>query len=44
VRRERNQPAFVVHTAAFLAELRGVAVEHLGESLERNAAQVFGWG
>jgi TatD DNase family protein len=44
VRKERNQPAFVVHTAAFLAELRGVAVEDLGESLERNAAQVFGWG
>jgi TatD DNase family protein len=44
VRKERNQPAFVVHTAAFLAELRGVAIEDLGESLERNAAQVFGWG
>jgi TatD DNase family protein len=44
VRKERNQPAFVAHTAAFLAELRGVGVEQLGETVERNAARVFGWG
>jgi TatD DNase family protein len=44
VRKERNQPAFVLHTAAFLAELRGVTVDELGETLERNAARVFGWG
>jgi TatD DNase family protein len=44
VRKERNQPAYVVHTAAFLAELRGVEVDELGEMLERNAARVFGWG
>jgi TatD DNase family protein len=44
VRRERNQPAFVVHTAAFLADLRGVAEQELGETVERNAARVFGWG
>jgi TatD DNase family protein len=43
VRGQRNQPAFVVHTAAFLAELRGVSVEELGASAERNAARVFGW-
>jgi len=43
VRRERNQPAFVAHTARFLAELRGVALEQLGAALERNAARVFGW-
>ena len=30
VRRERNQPAFVAHTVAFLAELRGVSVGELG--------------
>jgi TatD DNase family protein len=44
VRKQRNQPAFVAHTAAFLAELRGVSVEELGASVERNAARVFGWG
>jgi TatD DNase family protein len=44
VRKERNQPAFVVHTVDFLAELRGVTAEELGATLERNAARVFGWG
>jgi len=44
VRKERNQPAFVAHTAEFLAELRGVSVEELGASVERNAARIFGWG
>jgi TatD DNase family protein len=43
VRKQRNQPAFVVHTAAFLAELRGVSVDELGAAVERNAARVFGW-
>jgi TatD DNase family protein len=43
VRKERNQPAFVAHTLAFLAELRGVSVAELGASVERNAARVFGW-
>jgi TatD DNase family protein len=44
VRKQRNQPAFVAHTVAFLAELRGVSVQELGASVERNAARVFGWG
>jgi TatD DNase family protein len=43
VRKERNQPAFVAHTVAFLAELRGSTVEDLGAAVERNAARVFGW-
>jgi TatD DNase family protein len=43
VRKERNQPAFVVHTAAFLAELRGVTIAQLGATVERNAARVLGW-
>jgi TatD DNase family protein len=43
VRKQRNQPAFVAYTAAFLAELRGVTVEELGATVERNAARVFGW-
>jgi TatD DNase family protein len=43
VRKERNQPAFVAHTVAFLAELRGVPAQGLGAIVERNAARVFGW-
>jgi TatD DNase family protein len=43
VRKQRNQPAFVAHTAAFLAELRGVSTDLLGETVTRNAARVFGW-
>jgi TatD DNase family protein len=43
VRKERNQPAFVAHTLAFLAELRGVSAQELGATVERNAAAVFGW-
>jgi TatD DNase family protein len=43
VRRERNQPAFVAHTLAFLAELRGVTVAELSATVERNASRVFGW-
>jgi TatD DNase family protein len=43
VRKERNQPAYVVHTAFFLAQLRGADVQELGATLERNAERVFGW-
>jgi TatD DNase family protein len=43
VRKQRNQPAFVAHTLAFLAELRGVSTQELGATVERNAARVFGW-
>ena len=44
VRKERNQPAFVAHTFAFLAELRGVSSAELSATVERNAGRVFGWG
>jgi TatD DNase family protein len=43
VRKQRNEPAFVVHTARFLAELRSVSLAELGELVERNAARLFGW-
>ena len=43
VRKERNQPAFVVHTARFVAERRGVSVEQLERDVEGTAARVFGW-
>jgi len=43
VRKERNQPAYVAHTARFVAERRGVAYEELERLVERNAAELFGW-
>jgi len=43
VRKERNQPAYVVHTARFVAERRGVAYDELEATVERNAAELFGW-
>jgi len=43
VRKERNQPAYVVHTARFVAERRGVAYAELEAAVEANAAGLFGW-
>jgi TatD DNase family protein len=43
VRKERNQPAYVAHTARFVAERRGVGYEELERVVERNAAELFGW-
>jgi TatD DNase family protein len=43
VRKHPNQPAFVAHTAAFLAELRGVSVDELSAAVQGTAARVFGW-
>lgn len=43
VREQRNEPSFVVHTARFVAERRGVSMDELERDLERNAARVFGW-
>jgi TatD DNase family protein len=43
VRKERNQPAFVAHTARFVAERRGVSIEELERDVEGTAARVFGW-
>jgi TatD DNase family protein len=43
VRKERNQPAYAVHTLAFLAQLRGVTEAELGATVERNARRLFGW-
>jgi len=43
VRKERNQPAYVAHTARFVAEQRGVPYEQLEALVERNAADLFGW-
>lgn len=43
VRKHRNRPALVMHTAKFLAELREVSLQELGGLVERNAARLFGW-
>jgi TatD DNase family protein len=43
MRKERNQPAYVAHTARFVAERRGVSYEELEQVVERNAAGLFGW-
>jgi TatD DNase family protein len=43
VRKHRNQPAFVVHTARFVAERQGVAYEELEAAVHRNSARLLGW-
>ena len=43
VRKHRNQPAFVVHTARFVAERQGVAYEELEAAVHANSARLFGW-
>ncbi len=43
VRKQRNQPAFVVHTARFVAARRGVSYATLDALVERNGAALFGW-
>ena len=43
VRKERNRPAFVVHTAEFVAERRGQTYAELEAVVEANAARLFGW-
>jgi len=43
MRKERNQPAYVAHTAKFVAERRGVRYDELEQVVERNAAGLFGW-
>jgi TatD DNase family protein len=43
VRKEPNQPAYVTHTARFVAERRGVSYDELERLVDRNAAELFGW-
>jgi TatD DNase family protein len=43
VRKHPNQPAFVAHTVAFIAQLRGISVEELGAAVQGTSARVFGW-
>jgi TatD DNase family protein len=43
VRKERNRPEYVVHTARFVAERRGISYEELETAVEANAARLLGW-
>lgn len=43
VRKHRNQPAFVAHTAAFVAQVRDLPVTELDALVTANAARLFGW-
>ena len=40
-RGKQNEPALVVHTAAFVAELRGVSAEELARATTENFGQLF---
>jgi len=44
IRGKRNEPAFLVHTAKMLAELRGVSVEDIDRITTLNAKRLFGIG
>jgi Tat protein secretion system quality control protein TatD with DNase activity len=41
VRGRENEPAFVAHTVAMLAEARGEHPVGLGEQIDRNASAAF---
>ena len=43
VRKERNRPAYVAHTARFIAERRGLAYAELDAAVEANAKRLFRW-
>jgi TatD DNase family protein len=40
-RGKKNTPAFVVHTAALVADLKGITIEKLAEITNENARQLF---
>jgi TatD DNase family protein len=42
-RKERNRPDLVIHTAAFVAEQRGLTDAELDALVTANAATLFGW-
>ncbi|MCW3013086.1 MAG: TatD family deoxyribonuclease [Solirubrobacterales bacterium] len=43
VRKHRNQPAFVTHTARFVAQLRDTPYEEFDALVTANAQRLFGW-
>lgn len=43
VRKHKNQPAFVTHTASFLAEVRDEEPDAFAAHVEATAAELYGW-
>jgi TatD DNase family protein len=41
-RGQRNEPAFVAHTAAMLSEAKSVSLQTIQETTTRNARELFG--
>lgn len=44
VRGQKNEPANIAHTCAFVAGLRSVDAQTLGQTTTDNAYRLFGWG
>jgi TatD DNase family protein len=40
-RGKRNEPAYVVHTAQTIADIRGVSLEEVGRITSQNAVEIF---